>query len=95
MTVLWTAPADADLNQIERYIAADKPEAAAEVAERILEATEVLERFPLIGRGGRVEGTRELVDTGTPYILAYVVRRNRVVILAAIHGSRAWPEEFE
>ena len=65
------------------------------MAARILEATEALQRFPLIGRAGRVEGTRELVVAGTPYIIAYTVRRDRVVILAAVHSSRAWPEEFE
>ncbi len=95
MTVFWLPSAEKDLDQIELYIAADNPEAAGEVAARLLEATEALVRFPLIGRAGRVEGTRELVVTGTPYMIAYAVRRDRVVILAVVHGSRAWPEEFE
>ena len=95
MTVWWMPSAETDLDQIELYIAADNPEAAAAVAERILEATAVLERFPLAGRAGRVEGTREIVVTGTPYIIAYAVRRDQIVILAVVHGSRAWPEELE
>ena len=95
MTVSWMPTADKDLDQIELYIAADNPEAAGGVAERILEATAVLERFPAVGRTGRVEGTRELVVTGTPYIIAYAVRRRQIVILAIVHGSRAWPEEFQ
>jgi toxin ParE1/3/4 len=94
MKVLWAAPALADLDEIESFIATDNPEAAGEVANRIVGATEALVRFPLIGRKGRVEGTRELVVAGTPYILAYLVRRSEIVILAAVHGSRAWPEEF-
>ena len=95
MTVLWMPSAEKDLDQIELYIAADNPEAAAGVAERILEATAVLERFPAAGRTGRVGGTRELVVPGTPYIIAYTVQRGPIVILAVVHGSRTWPEEFE
>ncbi len=95
MTVWWMPSAEADLDQIEGYIAGDKPEAATEMAARILEATEALGRFPLIGRAGRVEGTRELVVTGTPFVIAYAVRRDRIAILAVVHGSRAWPEEFD
>ena len=95
MKIWWMPSAVADLDEIERYIATDNPQAAVEVAERILEVAEILERFPSAGRGGRVEGTRELVVPGTPYLLAYVVRRKQIVILAAVHGSRAWPEEFE
>lgn len=95
MTVRWMRSAQADLDHIERHIAADNPEAAAGVAERILGATAVLERFSAAGRTGRVDGTRELVVTGTPYIIAYTVQRGQIVILAVVHGSRAWPEEFE
>ena len=95
MRVLWMPSAEADLDQIELYIVADNAAAAAGVAERILEATAVLESFPAAGRAGRVEGTRELVVTGTPHIIAYAAQRGEVVILAVVHGSRAWPEAFE
>jgi len=94
MTVVWMPSAEADLDAIEIYIATDDPSAGAEVADRMLEAASILERFPTAGRAGRVEGTRELVVVGTPYILAYAIRRDLIAILAVVHGARVWPEEF-
>jgi len=43
---------------------------------------------------GRVPGTRELVVTGTPYIVAYRVRDETVEILRVFHAARKWPERF-
>ena len=50
--------------------------------------------FPLSGRDGRVDGTRELVIPGTQYIVAYRVVDSGVEILAIMHGARQWPEKF-
>jgi toxin ParE1/3/4 len=47
----------------------------------------------MIGRQGRVGGTRELVVQGTPYIVVYRVHDD-VEILAVVHGARKWPESF-
>jgi toxin ParE1/3/4 len=44
-----------------------------------------------MGRQGRIDGTRELVIHGLPYIIPYRVRRGRVEILAVIHAARRWP----
>lgn len=43
---------------------------------------------------GRVEGTRELVITHTPYIVAYTIdpHSNTVVVLRVLHGARRWPD---
>lgn len=62
--------------------------------DRILSAIEALERHPDLGRPGRVSGTRELVITGTPLIVAYRLRRNEIQVLAVLHGARKWPERF-
>jgi toxin ParE1/3/4 len=43
---------------------------------------------------GRVPGTRELVISNTPFIAAYTIQRDRIVILAIYHGAQAWPEAF-
>src|SRR5437764_1785820 len=53
---------------------ADKPAAAPRVIERIRTAVERLQEFPFLGRPGRVEGTRELVIAGTPYIVPIWLR---------------------
>ena len=83
-----------DLGQAYDYISAENPLAASTVIKRIEAATKALGAFPEIGRPGRVEGTRELVVSGTPFILPYRVFKNRIEILAVIHAARRWPEGF-
>jgi len=51
----------------------------------------LLKEFPEIGRSGRVEGARELVVQGTPFIAAYQVRTGSVLILRILHGAQQWP----
>jgi plasmid stabilization system protein ParE len=42
-----------------------------------------------------VPDTRELVISGTPYIVAYtVLDRQKVEILAVFHGKQKWPESL-
>jgi len=45
-----------------------------------------------IGRIGRLPGTRELVVSPYPYIVAYREHGNEVHILAVVHTSRRWPK---
>ena len=94
MTLRWTRLAASHLESAFDYLAQDSADAAATVVERILSAIEVLERHPQMGRAGRVPRTRELVITGTPFVVAYRVRRDRVEILAVLHGARRWPDRF-
>lgn len=95
MKLRWTAPALCDLEAIGDAIARDDPGAAARMVTRILDQADRLADFPHIGRPGRVPGTRELVVTGTPYIVPYRVRDADVELLAVFHGARRWPEKFE
>jgi plasmid stabilization system protein ParE len=46
------------------------------------------------GRSGRVPATRELVISNTPFIAAYAIDQDRIVILAVYHGAQRWPEIF-
>jgi plasmid stabilization system protein ParE len=50
---------------------------------------------PQLGRVGRVEGTRELVLTGTHYILPYRLNGQKIQILAVFHTSRKWPDGLQ
>ncbi|ADE13514.1 addiction module toxin, RelE/StbE family [Nitrosococcus halophilus Nc 4] len=95
MRVKWTRPASTDLKHLQYHIAQDNPHAAFRVASLIREQTGRLSEHPYSGRPGRVEGTRELVVSGTPYVVAYRIREGNVDILAVIHGARKWPEAFE
>jgi toxin ParE1/3/4 len=65
------------------------------VAARIVEAIGLLLEQPSLGRPGRMPDTRELVVSGTPYVVAYtVVGRQTVKILAVLHGKQRWPESL-
>ena len=68
--------------------------AAARMAERIYESAGVLARFPEIGRPGRVSGTRELVVSGTPFIVPYRIRQNDIEVITVLHAARQWPDRF-
>ena len=94
MRVRWLRSARADLRRIAHYIAQDNPTAAERLTVRITEAVADLAEHPLMGRPGRVISTRELVVSGTPYIVAYRVREGVVEILAVIHGAQQWPTSF-
>jgi addiction module RelE/StbE family toxin len=91
MRLEWTMKAIGDLQEAGDYIAADNPEAAKKTAERVQEAVEYLIEHPNIGRPGRLHNTRELVASGTPFVIVYWVRGAAVQILRILHHSRKWP----
>ena len=94
MRVRWLRRALRNLDEEAEYIARDDPPAAARVVEHIASSVKLLGTHPASGRLGRVPGTRELVVTGTPYIVAYRVRDETVEILRVFHAARKWPERF-
>lgn len=94
MTVRWTGPAHDDFLGIVAWVRANNPAAASRVGRRILDAVEQLDDFPLRGRPGRSPGTRELVISGLPYLVAYSVDSadpRIVVILRVLHRAMLWP----
>ena len=91
MIIVWSPTAVGDLAHVRSYIAQHDPGAAATVGRRIIESIENLRRFPSMGRPGRVPHTRELVVTGTPFIVPYTVAENRIEIIAILSGARRWP----
>ena len=93
MRLEWSAFAIEDRDGIFDYIEEDSPRAAVVVDDRIrAQVTQLLE-FPETGRPGRIEGTRELVISQTPYIAAYRVTGDTVRILRVLHGAQLWPDE--
>ena len=94
MKIRWFHRAFNQLVDAEEYIAEDNPDAARELVARIERAVARLADYPELGRMGRVEGTRELVVSHTPYIVAYRVRDGEVIVLAVQHASRQWPARF-
>ena len=94
MKVEWTPLAISHLQNTYSYIAGDNAAAAEKIVEQILGAAERLASYPSMGRRGRIEGTRELLIPGTPFIVAYRIRRDDLQILAVMHTSRKWPDSW-
>lgn len=94
MKARWTEGAVENLRSAHAYLEAENPNAASDVVDQIVSAVERLERFPQMGRAGRVEGTRELVITGTPFLVAYRLKGESIQILAVLHAARKWPTRF-
>jgi toxin ParE1/3/4 len=88
----WTRLAIQDLDSAHAYVGEDNPFAANHLIDRMERAVQVLRQHPAAGRKGRLTGTRELVVTGTPFVMPYRVRSNTIEILAVIHGARKWPD---
>lgn len=94
MIIKWLEDAVHDLQKLRHYIAQDNTLAANRVAKRILTGINLLSEQPGLGRPGRVPETRELVISGTPYIVPYRVKNNIVEILRVFHAAMQWPEEL-
>ncbi|MHB8881220.1 MAG: type II toxin-antitoxin system RelE/ParE family toxin [Thermodesulfovibrionales bacterium] len=92
MRIAWLREAVQDLVEIRRFIATDNPDAALQVAKRILDTVTYLRDHPEIGRIGRIPGTRELVIPGLPYIVPYRVKGASIEILGVLHASQEWPK---
>jgi toxin ParE1/3/4 len=92
--IVWTPPARSHLADLHDYVSESSTFGAIDQALAIAEAINTLSGFPEMGRPGRRRGTRELVVTGTPYIVAYRVRKGAIEILAIVHGARRWPRSF-
>jgi len=88
--IFFTAPAQADLQNIKKYLCADNFSAAQEVIKHIFECIEILKNNPSIGRTGRVLRTKELVISKYPYIAPYQVRGGNIYILRVLHTSQKW-----
>lgn len=94
MRVRWLRKALRNLDDEASFIAADSPEAAQLVVQRVLDAVAMLLEQPGMGRPGRVPGTRELVVPKTRYIVPYRVRGQTIEILRVFHTSRRLPERW-
>jgi addiction module RelE/StbE family toxin len=84
-----------DLEAIGDFIGRDNPFAAELIVVRLVASVDALRDHPSLGRPGRLTGTRELVVSGTPYVVPYRVLGDDVQILAVFHGARRWPRAFE
>ena len=94
MKLRYTPRARSDLAEIHDYIAQENSQAARRVIQIIRKAEEALPQNPLVGKAGRVAGTRELAAGRFPFMLVYREDAEEVQILSVIHTARMWPESL-
>src|SRR5262249_6243268 len=102
MRIFWTGPALSDLRALHTDIAKDGEGAANALIARVVDRAErQLCRLPESGRSlpslprsrtreGRGKA-RELVISGTPYVLAYRIVGDTIHVLRVFHSARRWP----
>lgn len=88
MRLRWSQRALADLQRLaDRMAADDKPLAAQAFVESIANRVARLEEFPLLGRQGRLDDTRELL-VHKNYLVTYRLRADEVQLLQVWHVAR-------
>ena len=95
MKVLWTSGALRRLQEIEAHIAQDSPQAARQMAERLVRRAQTLGEPPLLGkRLQRYVGddVRELLER--PYRLIYRIKPDVVEILTLLHYRQLLPSDL-
>ena len=87
MRIVWSRRALLDLDRIADRIALDKPLAATEFALAVRDKVSRLRDFPLLGRAGAYQDTRELV-VHKNYLVTYRLRADEVQVLQVWHMGR-------
>jgi toxin ParE1/3/4 len=96
MHVELSVDAESDLDGVFNYLHGQNPAAATRVLDAIISAAMHLESFPLLGKEGRIAGTRELVIPGWPYVIVYSIKDEYFLqIERVLHTKRQWPPEDE
>ena len=92
MNVNFTPQARADLLAIRAWIAADDDRAADRIVSRILQTAMMFGQFPMLGRAGQVDGTREFFVAGLPYLIVYAIASETDIdVLTVLHTRRRYP----
>ncbi|WP_271068984.1 type II toxin-antitoxin system RelE/ParE family toxin [Caulobacter sp. NIBR1757] len=91
MKSIWSGAARRDVLGLAEFLSERSSTAAARILRAIYARTDRLAREPLLGRVGRMEGTRERVVPRTPYLIVYRIQGEQVEILRVLHGAQDWP----
>ncbi|RWX79411.1 type II toxin-antitoxin system RelE/ParE family toxin [Neorhizobium lilium] len=92
MNVNFAPQAFADLVEIHSHISEASPRTADRVISRIRQVIEIFQNFPLIGRPGSLEDTREFAVSGLPYTIVYrIVSVTDLDVLTIIHQRKLYP----
>ena len=87
--VIWAEPAKSDLRAIHDFIASDTKYYAKKVARNIVEKTNILDEYPMIGRKVPEiddENIREIFVYS--YRILYEIKSEKIYVIGIIHGRR-------
>ena len=93
--IIWSETVYEDLRDIVRYIAADDPDAAANLAHRIILRIEKASTYPYSNRLVPEKGEENIREAILkPYRIIYSVddRNNSIHVLRIWHASRGIPD---
>jgi len=88
MRLRWTPVAASDLEDIRNYVDLHLPAFAQSTIQTIYREIQSLRRFPMRGRIGEVEGTRECWLTPLPYIVVYRVTDTAIEVIRIWHTAQ-------
>jgi len=91
MRIRWTLAAAADLQNVSDYLRDRHPHYRQPTIRKVYAAIQSLKEWPLRGRVGREEGTRELLFPPLRYIVIYRVSKFCGFITAARSGLEGFP----
>jgi len=93
-TLEWTQVGRNDLLSIIEYIANENISAAQKFKDNLYSDISHLTTFPMMGREGRITGTRELVISDH-YLVVYSIslQAEKITILRVLSTYRQWPDE--
>ena len=87
--VVWSPEAIEDIESISDYIARDSEFYARAVVTKILDVAKSVKDFPFIGRVVSEFGQKEIRERFVySYRLIYKIEKQKILIVAAIHGKR-------
>jgi plasmid stabilization system protein ParE len=87
--VIWAAPAKTDLKAIHDFIASDSKYYAKKVIQDIIDRTNIIEKYPMIGRKVPEiadENVREIFVYS--YRIQYEIKSEKIYVIGIIHGRR-------
>ena len=95
MKVIWSNTAIEHLLTLFEQISKDSPLYAQRIIERLIDRSEQIADFPLMGREVpeyQVRDIREVLEP--PFRLIYQLHADQIDVLAVIHSTRILPPEL-
>jgi plasmid stabilization system protein ParE len=95
MKLRYSPRARADIADIHEYIAGHNKSAAAAVAQQIRSTSELLARYPGLGRETDISGVRVFPVARYPYLVYHLAREGELIVIHVRDARRDAPKASE